>query len=342
MFHQLKKAIYNNLLPEDLFRTDISIERAKELFRLYVDSLEIETHSYCNRTCWFCPNSFIDRRSNNITLSTQILDKICGDLSSIDYNGKITFSGYNEPLYDGIIFIWSKLLKEACPKSIIIAFTNGDYLNSDTLQGCIQNSIDRLHVDLYPAEGKEAEQSEHARILKLFKNRTQIELVPTKHGYFEIQVNGIHVIARIATYDSSTLSTRGGLLNIPKTNTYIRTAPCLYPINMLTIHYSGEGMLCCQVRPDHANHRQAVIVDLNRLEENLFTYYRKLGAARKALIGTGPKSGVCRSCDFADEIETWAARHRLATPLLSSIPGLKHSLEAFIRYRRINRKGVTF
>jgi len=138
------------------------------------------------------------------------------------------------------------------------------------------------------------------------------------------------------------MSTRGGLLEIPKTKNYIRAAPCLYPINILTIHYSGEGMLCCHVRPDHANHRSAVIVDLKRSNENLFTYYRQLGAARAALIKTGIKTGVCRSCDVQDGINTWAARRKLTTMALSGIPNARKWLDAYIRYRRIERKGVAF
>ena len=30
--------------------------------------IEIEIASYCNRTCWFCPNSIVDRHTNNIEL----------------------------------------------------------------------------------------------------------------------------------------------------------------------------------------------------------------------------------------------------------------------------------
>src|SRR5262249_1718671 len=154
-----------NSLPRDLFRVDISAERTKELFKAFVELVEIETHSYCNRTCWFCPNNFIDRSSQNIKLSLSILVKICENLSSIDYDGMIVFSGYNEPLYGETIFAWAKHIKESCPRSIIIVYTNGDYLNIDTIKDCIRSGIDRLHVDLYPAEGKEADQSEHARIL---------------------------------------------------------------------------------------------------------------------------------------------------------------------------------
>jgi len=172
MLNQIKKALYNNLIPEDLFRTDVPIERAEELFKTYVDQVEIETHSYCNRTCWFCPNSFIDRRSSNIRLPLELLTKICDNLSRIEYNGRIVFSGYNEPLYDEIIFDWSKRLKPSCPKSIIIAYTNGDYLDNEVIDACSTNEIDRLNVDLYPAEGKERDELEHSRRGIFFRMQT--------------------------------------------------------------------------------------------------------------------------------------------------------------------------
>src|SRR5262249_40109181 len=148
------------------------------------------------------------RRSTNTRLSLELLSKICVDLSRIEYNGRIVFSGYNEPLYDEIIFHWSKSLKSSCPKSIIIAFTNGDYLNNELIKECSANGIDRLNVDLYPPEGKERDKSEHLRSLRLFKQRTRLELNPLREGYFLSRVNDLDVIVRITTYDENNMTTR--------------------------------------------------------------------------------------------------------------------------------------
>ena len=59
----LVKAAFANALSDDLLSDAITIDRAKAFFSRYVDQVEIENHSFCNRVCWFCPNAFIDRRS---------------------------------------------------------------------------------------------------------------------------------------------------------------------------------------------------------------------------------------------------------------------------------------
>lgn len=58
----LGKAVAVNLLPQDLLDARIHMDRVRKLFHRYVDQVEIENHSFCNRVCWFCPNRFYDRR----------------------------------------------------------------------------------------------------------------------------------------------------------------------------------------------------------------------------------------------------------------------------------------
>ena len=77
------KAVYANTLPDDLLTSEMSIERAKDPFARYVDLVEIENHNYCNRTCWFCPNVSIDRRSANHLMSDALFEQIISDLESI-------------------------------------------------------------------------------------------------------------------------------------------------------------------------------------------------------------------------------------------------------------------
>jgi hypothetical protein len=62
--HSAAALVRNSLRIEpDQFRLDLSHRDAVGLFKRRVELLEIETTSYCNRTCSFCPNAFIDRLS---------------------------------------------------------------------------------------------------------------------------------------------------------------------------------------------------------------------------------------------------------------------------------------
>ena len=83
----LAKAAYVNLLPAELCDPHVDLETARALFVEYVELVEIENHSFCNRICWFCPNVFIDRRSVNHLMTDTLLDKIFSELGAIDYRG---------------------------------------------------------------------------------------------------------------------------------------------------------------------------------------------------------------------------------------------------------------
>src|SRR5262249_55506305 len=60
-------------------------EEAKALFASSVRQVEIEVFTYCNRTCWFCPNSKIDRRSANTCMDEALYLRILSDLAEINY-----------------------------------------------------------------------------------------------------------------------------------------------------------------------------------------------------------------------------------------------------------------
>ena len=70
----------------------------KQIMKKNLTQVEIEIFSYCNRTCWFCPNSIIDRHSENHFMPEEQYLKILEQLKEINYSNIITYSRYNEPL----------------------------------------------------------------------------------------------------------------------------------------------------------------------------------------------------------------------------------------------------
>ena len=83
---------YANALPGDLFTENIKLPRVKELFAKYVRLVEIENHSYCNRTCSFCPNSSLDRLSRVVPIEGTVYDRIIADLASINYDQTLVWA----------------------------------------------------------------------------------------------------------------------------------------------------------------------------------------------------------------------------------------------------------
>ena len=82
----------------------MNLQEAKELFKKNIYSVEIGIHNYCNRTCAFCPLSREDvnrRVKKNITFMTdEMYLSILNQLAEIDFEGRIDFTRYHEPLAD--------------------------------------------------------------------------------------------------------------------------------------------------------------------------------------------------------------------------------------------------
>src|SRR5215216_4357478 len=115
--YSIGAVVRNSLRMEaNHFRLDLSHGEAVELFKTHVELVEVETTSYCNRTCSFCPNSFIDRRSEKLTMPETTWQAILEGLREVDYNGTIVWSRYSEPLSERRILDRIREVREAAPR----------------------------------------------------------------------------------------------------------------------------------------------------------------------------------------------------------------------------------
>ena len=334
----LVKAAFANALPDDLLDGTISIDRARELFSQYVDQVEIENHSFCNRVCWFCPNVFIDRRSVSHEMSEEVFETIIGGLGEIEYAGVLTWSRFHEALANPRIFHRIERARKALPNAGLLVISNGDYLNRSTLPRLDALGLDRLIVDLYMPDGRERDPDAIQAGLRKFSRRTGTSLERT--GEFSYRVSGLRMKATldIPLYTESNISTRGGLVEVGKLSSYRRRAVCMAPIRHVVIDYNGKGMMCCQTRSDAPEHRQAIIGDLAAPGYGLFHLYRDLGATRRALLSPGEKTGVCLTCDVRDDGPDRLARRAWASRLIRGVPGVATNLDNL--WRRVMRRDL--
>ena len=91
-------------------------------------------------------------------------------------------------------------------------------------------------------------------------------------------------------------------MDIPKRTTYQRTSACTKPVYHMNVNYDGKGMLCCHTRTDFVGHKDAVIADLSKSTEDMFSFFTKLAPSRRGLLGPGKKCGACTTCDDGDEL----------------------------------------
>ena len=175
-------------------------------FNMFSD-VQIEISSYCNRRCWYCPNSKYDRGTKRNYLSEKIFFKLINDLAEISYSGLLTFSGYLEPMADDRLNKFVLYAKRKLPKSTIQIFTNGDYLNQESYSKLIDNGCDNI----------------------LLTSNTNLD-----HPLMDADKVTFRKIKDIR------LSNRAGELNINGEKKY-----CIYVFLMVIVDYLGQVKVCC-------------------------------------------------------------------------------------------------
>ncbi len=286
-----------NALPPALFASDIDLGTARTLFARWVKLVEIENHSYCNRVCWFCPNSFVDRRSEASPISPELYRKLLDNLAEIGYSQTLVWARYHEPMAHDSIYTNLALARAALPRAFLTIHTNGDYLSRDTVRLLEATGIDQVRVNLYVANGQPYTPDAVAKLSEQLQRRTSLQLVPAETpGQSELKGSNIHIPVFAPNFNLGMASRGGSLATISGLNAYQRTSACFSPIQHVVVDFNGKGMLCCQVRSDVPEHNTAVMGDLSLNDYTLFHYYRDLAPARKALLMAGKKEGVCRTC----------------------------------------------
>lgn len=332
------KSLIANVLPQELFRRGVSNETARKLFQTYVRVVEIENHSYCNRTCSFCPNAFLDRRSQTVLMTDALFEKLLRDLASIDYSQSVVWSRYHEPMADPSIYARVAEVRRRLPNAHLVLVSNGDYLNDDNLKRLEAARVNRLLLDLYLTEGKERDPDEMEKEKAKFSKRTGLKLTEIGPYHYRCDSSTIKITMGIPYYTGDSLSSRGGLIPVSHLNGYTRTAICLNPLHSVVIDYNGKGMLCCQVRSDAPSHADAIIGDLSRDDYSLFDFYRDLAPARAGLLAPGPKEGVCKSCTISNVGPDRLGRRESVAGTLGAIPGFSAMVNALARQWSKHRK----
>jgi len=304
---------------QDHFRKDLPTNRARALFKKHIELVEFETTSYCNRVCSFCPNKFIDRRSEKLIMPDHTWKAILQGLKEVDYDGTVVWSRYSEPLSEHQIVERIRDVRSCAPKARIGINSNGDYLDSDYLQRLIEAGLDRLWLDIYMPDDEaynvQVAHKYHDNLLERIEKKAKIiatnpELASEIWlGKFWISIH-VRNSTVMKLYD---MSDRGGLISDARRTQ--RVAPCYAPVKHLVIDWDGSVLPCCQLRSDSPAHREAIVarVGIGRGFVDIFTAYAQLADWRSELRFYGPKKGPCANCNVSEYKSNVATRLVAAT-----------------------------
>src|SRR3989338_8765338 len=113
----------NKIIQNNIMQTHIKGETFP-IFSLF----EFDICGVCNRHCKFCPRYDPKKyKSENKYISLDLYRKIMAQLKEIEYTGMISYSGFSEPFLHKDLVEIIRLTRQACPKSRIEIYTNGDF-----------------------------------------------------------------------------------------------------------------------------------------------------------------------------------------------------------------------
>jgi len=228
-------------------------------------TVEINAVDICNRSCKFCPQSQGYKPKKGF-FDIELIEKIANDLQAIEYNGRVSFTGFGEPLlYKNLyeaIEVLNKVIKNI---SWIEVVTNADYLNKQVAKNLYDSGCTNVTVSMYDEDISDT-------IAKYFLD-TNINL------NFKYQYKGFIVVNRNEIVAKETD------LDINR--------PCYLPFYKMMIDIDGQVLICAN---DWA--RSGIVGNVHRdtikdiwLGESINFYRKQLARGKRQ---------NCMPCKFCD------------------------------------------
>ena len=270
-----------------------------EFAKKYLNYVEIETFSFCNRKCWFCPNSKIDRFSENHFMPEDTYLNVLKQLAKINFNGAITYSRYNEPLADKIILKRIRQAREILPNAFLFTHTNGDYLTKEYLDELSESGLNMIKVQCYL--NKDEKFDVESVIFPKIENMSKrlglsYNIVGQYSDFIGVKYNYDKMAVHQEALDFRKVGVnRGG--SIDTIRPAHRLEPCFSPFYRIYIDYDGSVMPCCQVRHDVAAHKKMIMGNVNNA--SIFEIFSNSNFARirEHLFLHGEKMFPCNECN---------------------------------------------
>lgn len=193
--------------------------------------LEIETSSYCNRTCKSClRNSIPDRESTQSwfdqnLLPTDDFKRILLEAKEMGFSGELCLSHYNEPLLDKRIVELAQFARNTGFSRIFFC-SNADFLTEELAKN-LDGLIDDIGFSFYMDEPIKSKRREW--VYSLFK---RTKLVGTGDGE--------HMITHFSP-----------LADVVQISLKYKNNPCFLPQKRMIINHKGQMLLCCDDLTGH-------------------------------------------------------------------------------------------
>ncbi|MEK6627160.1 MAG: SPASM domain-containing protein [Bdellovibrionota bacterium] len=232
-------------------------------------AIEIEINSDCNLSCAYCPNSKAERKEKG-HMAPELFEKILQQLQKTDYAGRISYHFYNEPTLSPNLNAFVSLTKKYLPRTKRVLYTNGTYLNKNTVDQLYADGLDRFII------------TEHhqAELPNLDFVANEKDLYPLSKFKF-------------SNFKEIPMTNRGGAVKAGARITEPLTTPCFIPRCVLVISVKGNVVACYEdYFQSHVmgNITEQTIYEIWSSEK--YTHFRN-----ELKAGNRYKFDVCKTCN---------------------------------------------
>lgn len=244
----------------------------KERFKANIRLFEFEPHSYCNRKCWFCPNSFLDRQGPVKFLNRDIYMQVLLDLASIDYSEALCYAGWCEPMSQ-----IEKLLemiyeaKQLIPHARLFSNTNTDYISTEEVHRLADAGLGVLKCQLYFGKDEEfTDDAVRAKMDGLKSKLPGIEFKEKVPGKWFALVGDLVVFA----YAKDFRKVGHNRCDVQVRTPVKRYHTCYETIQMFGINHNGMAVPCCNIRSDYPPHKDVLLGQVDDSPGRIFELYQ--------------------------------------------------------------------
>ena len=118
------------------------------MFPIMPQKVHIQTQSYCNGRCLFCPYPEVSGKLEQGKMDWAVIEKIANEISQWNKLRKVVLMLQNEPLLDKDFFKVVRYLKSVRPQTEIFTATNGSLLNESVVKEIVECGLDEIVISL--------------------------------------------------------------------------------------------------------------------------------------------------------------------------------------------------
>lgn len=265
-----------------------------------IKHVQIQTVSWCNRSCDFCPSQKFELPRTE--MAEVVFHRALFKLKKEDYRGRLSLYLMNEPFLDRRLVDWTAWARKDLPHCSQMLSTNGDAMTSDLLVKLFRAGLNVLLVNVY--DNDQGRYDHYRGIIKAAQNELEKLRLTEKSGgrVFPVMTQVAPWEQYISLFDATHLApnhpmqgitNRAGNVPLAQLPSKPLQAPCSRPREQMYVRYTGDIVLCC-------NDWKGEVVLGNILSDDLDDVYNSEKARdyRRNLKKGHRYMKLCSRCDY--------------------------------------------